>query len=160
MVALVRECAGAAKAETVLDLFTGVGTFLLPLARGARAAVGVEESESAVEDARANARAWRLRNVTLYERKVERLLPKLIEEKRAADIVVLDPPRKGCGPIIAALVAKLKPRRIILVSCHPATLARDLKSLSEHGYPCRRVQPIDMFPQTWHVEAVAVCERA
>ena len=75
-------------------------------------------------------------------------------------VVVLDPPRKGCGPIVTALVAKLRPRRIILISCHPATLARDLKSLAEHGYPCRRVQPVDMFPQTWHVEAVAVCEPA
>ncbi len=160
MIDLVKKWAGVAKTDTVLDLYSGVGTFLLPLGRGVRAAVGVEESESAVEDARANARAWSLRNITLYERKVERLLPKLIEEKRSADIVVIDPPRKGCGPIVTAHAAKLKPRRIILISCHPATLARDLKSLAEHGYPCHRVQPIDMFPQTWHIEAVALCERS
>lgn len=170
MVALVREWAEVAEGETVLDLYSGVGTFLLPLARAARKAVGIEESESAVADAHANMRAWRLRNATLYERRVERMLPKLAQEasrpkqpkerKRApsANVVILDPPRKGCGPIVAALVAKLRPRRIILVSCHPATLARDLKSFAEHGYPCRRIQPIDFFPQTWHVEAVAVCE--
>jgi len=198
---------GASRAGLVLDLYSGVGTFLLPLARGARRAIGVEESESAVEDAKANARAGRLRNITLHERRVERILPRLAERAsppfdsaqgrpspspslergrqtsppfpplrarrggdnsgakeseltrgEVPDVVILDPPRKGCGPIVAALVAKLRPRRVILVSCHPATLARDLKSFAEHGYPCRRVQPIDMFPQTWHVEAVAVCE--
>ncbi len=180
MVGLVREWAGVEKGESVLDLYSGVGTFLLPLSRGARRGTGVEESVSAVGDARANVRAWGLRNVTLYERKVERLLPRLVEAgnrragssaKRTAnrdqqvrqsrsDVIVLDPPRKGCGPIVTAYVAKLRPRRIVLVSCHPATLARDLKSLAEHGYPCRRLQPVDMFPQTWHVEAVGVCERA
>ncbi|MFB3880336.1 MAG: class I SAM-dependent RNA methyltransferase [Armatimonadota bacterium] len=166
---------GEARLGVVLDLYSGVGTFLLPLARGARRATGVEESESAVEDAKANARAWGLRNVTVYERRVERFLARAVSpapspsgcvalgkgaQSLAPDVVVLDPPRKGCGPVVAALVAKLRPRRIILVSCHPATLARDLKSFAEHGYPCRRVQPIDMFPQTWHVEAVAVCEPA
>jgi 23S rRNA (uracil1939-C5)-methyltransferase len=165
MVGLVSEWADVQKGEAVLDLYSGVGTFLLPLARRARAAVGVEESAAAVRDAKANARAWRLRNVTLYQRRVERFLarPALLTHSPSSpvpDLVVLDPPRKGCGPIVAALVAKLRPGRIILISCHPATLARDLKSLAEHGYPCRRVQPIDMFPQTWHVEAVAVCEAA
>ncbi len=171
MVKLVQEWAGVEKGESILDLYSGVGTFLLPLSRGARRGTGVEESSSAVGDARANVRAWGLRNVTLYERKVERLLPRLVEagnrragrDQRAlqnnADLIILDPPRKGCGPIVTAYVVKLKPRRIILVSCHPATLARDLKSLAEHGYPCHRIQPIDMFPQTWHVEAVGVCER-
>jgi 23S rRNA (uracil1939-C5)-methyltransferase len=178
MVELVSEWAGVAKTDSILDLYSGVGTFLLPLARAARAAIGVEESASAVSDAKANARAWRLRNVTLYERRVERFLAKIVggtsppspspslergrpgrASSEVPDIVVLDPPRKGCGPIVTALVARLRPRRIILISCHPATLARDLKSLAEHGYPCRRVQPVDMFPQTWHVEAVAVCEK-
>ncbi len=163
MIALVTERAGVQKDDTVLDLYSGVGTFLLPLARHARRATGVEESESAVEDASANARAWGLRNVTLHERRVERFLAKAVPpapspQSLAPAVVVLDPPRKGCGPIVSAQVAKLRPRRIILVSCHPATLARDLKSFAEAGYPCRRVQPIDMFPQTWHVEAVAVCE--
>jgi 23S rRNA (uracil1939-C5)-methyltransferase len=184
MVELVTDWAGVAPTDTVLDLYSGVGAFLLPLARSARHAIGVEESEAAVQDARVNARAWRLRNVTVHERRVERFVARLVERTsppfpplrarrggdssegskagqtrgEVPDIVVIDPPRRGCGPIVAALVAKLRPRRIILVSCHPATLARDLKSLAEHGYPCRRLQPIDIFPQTWHVEAVAVCE--
>lgn len=159
MTALVQEWAEVKPTDTVLDLYSGVGTFLLPLARQAKLAIGIEESRSATADAYANARRWRLRNVTLHERRVERLLPRLIERKQAADIMVLDPPRKGCGPIVIAQAVQLRPRRVILVSCHPATLARDLKDLASHGYQCRRLQPVDMFPQTWHVETVAVCER-
>jgi 23S rRNA (uracil1939-C5)-methyltransferase len=158
-VELVKEWAEMGPGETVADLYCGVGTFLLPLAGRARRAFGVEAAGSAVSDGKANARAWGLRNVTFYQRNVERVLPRWVERGRTADVVVLDPPRKGAGPIVTASVAKLKPRRIILVSCDPATLARDLKHLAELGYPCHRLQPIDMFPQTWHVEAVALCDR-
>ena len=158
-VQLVQEWAGVGGGEVVMDLYCGVGTFLLPLAPTARRAVGVEESRSAVADANANVRRKRLHNVKLYERKVQRILPSWVEQKRKADVVILDPPRKGCGPIVLAHVAKLRPRRIVLVSCQPATLARDLKTLSELGYPPTRLQPIDMFPQTWHIETVALCER-
>jgi 23S rRNA (uracil1939-C5)-methyltransferase len=159
-VELVREWAEVNRGDTLADLYCGVGTFLLPLAASAQRALGVEESRSAVLDAQANQRLRRLHNVRFYERKVERILPRWVERGRTADVVVLDPPRKGAGPIVTASVAKLQPRRIILISCDPATLARDLKHLAELGYPCRRVQPIDMFPQTWHVEAIATCERA
>jgi 23S rRNA (uracil1939-C5)-methyltransferase len=157
-VELVIEWADVGGGDTAVDLYCGVGTFLLPLAGRARRAFGVEGADSAVSDGKANARTWGLRNVTFYQRNVERVLPRWVERGRRADVVVLDPPRKGAGPIITASVAKLQPRRIILVSCDPATLARDLKHLAELGYPCRRLQPIDMFPQTWHVEAVALCE--
>jgi len=158
VIGLVREWAQAGRGDLVLDVYTGVGTFLLPLARVAKRAIGVEADTSSLNDARANARRWRLSNVDLYERKAERLLSHMAEEGWRADVIVMNPPRKGCGPIVCASAAKLRPRRIILVSCHPATLARDLKSLAEFGYVCRRVQPVDMFPQTWHVEAVALCE--
>jgi len=158
VIQLVREWAGVGPEDTVLDLYTGVGTFLLPLAGSARAAIGIESQQAAAADARANLRHWRLSNVGIHQRKVERVLPRLIDRGEGVDIVVMDPPRKGCGPIVCALVAKLRPRRIILVSCNPATLARDLKDLAEHGYTCRRAQPVDMFPQTWHVETVTLCE--
>ena len=159
VIGLVREWAEVSRKDVVLDLYTGVGTVLLPLAVGAKRAIGVEADASALSDARANVRAWGLGNVDLYERRAERLLPHLVDRGWRADVVVMDPPRKGCGRIVCAAVAKLQPRRIILISCDPATLARDLKSLAEQGYRVVRVQPVDMFPQTWHVEAVALCER-
>jgi len=160
MVSLVQEWAQVGKGEVVYDLYSGVGTFLLPLAATAGLALGVEAQTSSVADAKANLRRWKLRNVRLYERNVERLLPRLVQRGKKADVIVLDPPRKGCGPVVCISVARLEPRRIVLVSCDPATLARDLKTLAEHGYRAQRVQPIDMFPQTWHVECVALCERA
>ncbi len=159
VVELVQEWAGVSAAEVVLDVYSGVGTFLLPLASKARRAFAVEAASASMSDARANVRRWRLRNVTFYERKAERVLARLVERKERAGLIVLNPPRKGCGPVVLAGAAKLRPRSIMLVSCHPATLARDLKDLARHGYLPRRVQPIDMFPQTWHVEAVALCER-
>jgi 23S rRNA (uracil1939-C5)-methyltransferase len=160
MVSLVQEWAQVGKGDVVYDLYSGVGTFLLPLAATAGLALGVEAQSSSVADAKANLRRWKLRNVRLYERNVERLLPRLVQRGKKADVIVLDPPRKGCGPVVCISVARLEPRRIVLVSCDPATLARDLKTLAEHGYRAQRVQPIDMFPQTWHVECVALCERA
>jgi 23S rRNA (uracil1939-C5)-methyltransferase len=160
IIALAQEWAEVGKDDVVLDLYSGVGTFLLPLARSAHRGIGVESEASAFADARYNQRRWRLQRLDLYERKVERMLPRLVERGMKASIVVLDPPRKGCGPVVCALAAKLSPRRIILISCDPATLARDLKSLAEYGYRARRVQPVDMFPQTWHVETVAVCDRS
>jgi 23S rRNA (uracil1939-C5)-methyltransferase len=160
VLSLVSEWADVGPSEVVVDAYCGVGTFLLPLARAARQAGGIEAEESALSDARANLRHWRLANTTLYHGRVERVLPRLAERGRRADVVVLDPPRKGCGPVVCEAAARLQPRRILLVSCHPATLARDLKLLAGHGYPARRLQPVDMFPQTWHVEALALCERA
>jgi len=160
MVALVHEWAQVGPRDGVLDLYSGVGTFLLPLARAAHHGVGIEANQAALADARANLRQWQLSNVTVYEGKVEHLLPRLAQRKWRSDVIVLDPPRKGCGSLVCTAAAKLEPRRIILVSCHPAALARDLKYLGEHGYTPSRVQPVDMFPQTWHVEAVCLCSRA
>jgi len=159
MLDLVMQWAAVGKRDGVMDLYSGVGTFLLPLAQVAHHAIAVEESEAALVEARANLRQRRLENVSLYESKVERVLPKLAQRKWRTDVIVIDPPRKGCGPVVCAAAAKLNPKRIVLISCHPATLARDLKSFAEQGYRARHIQPIDMFPQTWHVEAVAVCER-
>jgi 23S rRNA (uracil1939-C5)-methyltransferase len=158
MLDLVKQWVFADRVDGVLDLYSGVGTFLLPLARRAHHAVAVEENDAALADLRASVRQWRLDNVNYYQGKVERVLPRLAQRGWKTDVIVIDPPRKGAGPAICAAAAKLGPRRIILVSCHPATLARDLKSLTEHGYLPRRIQPIDMFPQTHHVEAVALCE--
>jgi 23S rRNA (uracil1939-C5)-methyltransferase len=181
ILSLVLEWAEIKPSDVIVDAYSGVGTFLLPLSRTAKAGVGIESDNAAISDARANLRQWRpfdklrvapgklrdtpsgaegrLSNVTLHRGRVDHVLPRLAERDLRPDVIVLDPPRKGCGAIVCAAAARLRPRRILLVSCHPATLARDLKSLAEHGYPARRLQPVDMFPQTWHVEAVAVCER-
>jgi len=159
MLDVVQKWANVGKEDVVLDVYSGVGTFLLPLAAGAHQGFGIEAEPASLSDARTNLRSRRLGNVTLYHGKAERLLARFAERGQRADIVVLDPPRKGCGPIVLAHLAKLQPRRIVLVSCHPATLARDLKTLAEYGYLARRIQPVDMFPQTWHVEAVVLCER-
>ena len=158
MVSQVQEWAGLRKGESVIDAYCGVGTFLLPLAESGGPALGIEADESALNDARLNAQLWHLRNVHLQRGKVETVLSNLVREDGHCDVLVLDPPRKGCGPIVSVAATRLRPRRILLISCHPATLARDLKTLAEHGYRPRRLQPIDMFPHTWHVETVAVCE--
>jgi len=160
VVNLVEEWADVGPDDRVLDLYSGVGTFLLPLARRARRAWGVEDSASAARDAYGNARWWGVSGVRVYERRVERFLERWVDQRRTADIVVLDPPRKGCGPLVLGRVARLEPHRIVLVSCQPATLARDLKTLADLGYAMIGIQPIDMFPQTWHVETVVVCERS
>jgi 23S rRNA (uracil1939-C5)-methyltransferase len=157
-VQLVQEWAGLGKGESLIDAYCGVGTFLLPLAQAGGPALGIESEDGALSDARLNAKLWRLREVHLQRGKVETVLPRLAREGGHCDVLVLDPPRKGCGPIVSVAATRLRPKRIILVSCDPATLARDLKTLAEHGYPPRRLQPIDMFPHTWHVEAVALCE--
>lgn len=159
-VALVQEWAGLARGESIIDAYCGVGTFLLPLAQSGGPALGIEADESALKDARLNTQLWHLRTVHLQRGKVESVLPHLAREGGHCDVIVLDSPRKGCGPIVSVAATKLRPRRIILVSCDPATMARDLKTLAEHGYPPRRLQPIDMFPHTWHVETAALCERA
>ncbi len=159
ILALVLDWAEVRSSDVIVDAYCGVGTFLLPLSRTAKAGVGIESDDAAISDARANLRQQRLSNVTLYRGRVDHVLPRLAERDLRPDVIVLDPPRKGCGAIVCAAAARLRPRRILLISCHPATLARDLKSLAEHGYPARRLQPVDMFPQTWHTEAVAMCER-
>ena len=159
ILSLVLDWAEVRSSDVIVDAYCGVGMFLLPLSRTAKAGVGIESDDAAISDARANLRQWRLSNVTLYRGRVDHVLPRLAERDLRPDVIVLDPPRKGCGAIVCAAAARLRPRRILLLSCHPATLARDLKSLAEHGYPARRLRPVDMFPQTWHTEVVAVCER-
>ena len=146
---LVKEALGLTGAETVLDAYAGVGTFAALLAPDAGRVIGVEESTAAVADARENAAG--LGNVEFVAGKVEEVLPGLAE---TPDVVVLDPSRRGCqGEALEALL-RLRPARIAYVSCHPESLARDLAVLCR-GYGLESVQPVDMFPQTHHIECVA-----
>jgi len=141
--------------ETVLDAYAGVGTFALLAAPHARRVIAVEEAAAAATDARHNARVLGHENVIVYTRQVERLLPVLREP---VDVAVLDPPRAGCAPAVLDALLALAPRRIVYVSCDPATLARDLVMLTAR-YDIASVQPVDMFPQTFHIESVTTLTR-
>jgi 23S rRNA (uracil1939-C5)-methyltransferase len=143
--------------ENLLDAYSGVGTLTLPLAKQAKQAIGLEIQPEAVEQAQLNATLNQLENVTFEVGSVEQ---KLLTLANKPDVVVLDPPRKGCNPEVIDALLQIQPQRIVYVSCNPATLARDLKLLcaSVHAsgkYHLQRVQPADLFPQTAHVECAA-----
>ncbi len=141
--------------EAVLDLYAGVGTFAILAAPNARRVVAVEESPVAATDARFNAQNLGAANVSVHTRSAEQFLAAFNER---IDAVVLDPPRAGCSPPVLAGLARLRPRRIVYVSCDPATLARDLKALTE-AYAIESCQLIDLFPQTFHLESITVLQR-
>lgn len=139
--------------EILVDAYCGIGTFTLPLAKQVQIAIGLEVQPEAIAQAELNARLNDLTNVTFHVGTVEELLPQL---GLKPDIVLLDPPRKGCDRTVLEAIKEMQPNRIVYVSCKPATLARDLKFLCENGdYKLVRVQPADFFPQTSHVECVA-----
>ena len=141
--------------ETVFDIYCGVGTISLFLAQNAAKVYGVESVESAVIDARGNASFNNIGNVEFIAGKAEDVIPDLVENKGVkADVVVVDPPRKGCGKSVLDTIIKMRPRRMVYVSCDSASLARDLRYLTDNGFSIKEVQPVDMFPHTIHVENV------
>ena len=140
--------------ETIIDAYCGVGTLSLPLAQRARRVVGVESHAESVAQARYNAGLNGIDNVSFHAETVEKWLP-AHEPETQPDVVVLDPPRRGCAPAVVDALVRLRSPRVVYVSCNPATLSRDLKGLCAGGYQLQRVQPIDFFPQTSHVECVA-----
>jgi 23S rRNA (uracil1939-C5)-methyltransferase len=154
-----REFLAATKEETIVDAYCGVGTISLLLAEDCARVIGIEQVAPAIDDAKANARANNIRNAEFLCGNVEDVLPRLIAEGGAISAIVLDPPRKGCEEAALAAIAGSNANRVVYVSCNPATLARDCKYLCEHGFALSAVRPVDMFPQTCHVETVVLMSR-
>jgi len=152
LVGAVHALGGFRAGERVLDLYCGAGNFTLPLARRGARVTGIERSAVAVTAARANAARLGLEGAIFRRALVARTLATFVPGE--VDAAVLDPPRRGAADVLVPL-ATIAPRRIVYVSCDPATLARDVRTLAAHGYRLGRVQPIDLFPQTYHVETVA-----
>ena len=152
--------AGLHGTETVWDLYCGIGTISLFLARQAGKVYGVEIVPQAIEDARRNAALNGMENVEFMVGKAEEILPEKYEKEGvSADVIVVDPPRKGCDPELLDTMLQIRPKRIVYVSCDPATLARDLKLLCAGGYKLQKVQPVDQFPHSVHVENVCLLLR-
>jgi 23S rRNA (uracil1939-C5)-methyltransferase len=156
---LAAKAASLTGKETLLDLYCGTGTIGLSMANNARQVIGVEIVEAAVEDARRNAEQNQIKNARFFCGDASEAAEKLQKEGIQPDVVILDPPRKGCGEELIRTVVKMTPERIVYVSCDPATLARDLKLFTELGYSLRSLQPVDMFPRTPHVEAVCLLSK-
>lgn len=154
-----REYAALTGSENVLDLYCGTGTIGLTMAKSCKQLIGVEIIEDAVRDAEQNAAVNSICNARFICADAETAASQLESEGVRPDVVVLDPPRKGCGEALVKTIGKMSPDRIVYVSCDPATLARDLKYFEEQGYKTLDVTPVDMFPRTAHVEAVVMMSR-
>ena len=141
--------------DTVFDIYCGIGTISLFLAQKATKVYGIEIVEDAIKDAKINAKLNNLNNVEFYVGKAEEVVPKMYSEGKTANVVMVDPPRKGCDEKVLDTIVSMQPDRVVYVSCNPSTLARDLAYLDERGYKCVEIQPVDMFPHTMHVECVA-----
>ena len=147
--------------ETVWDLYCGIGTISLFLAQKAKKVYGVEIVPQAIDDAKENAVLNSIDNAEFFVGAAEEVLPAKYAEDPSmrADVIVVDPPRKGCDEALLECITKLEPKRIVYVSCDPATLSRDVKYLEQHGYTLKVARPCDMFPQTSHVETVCLLSK-
>ncbi|MFB0918641.1 MAG: 23S rRNA (uracil(1939)-C(5))-methyltransferase RlmD [Clostridiaceae bacterium] len=145
--------------ETVLDLYCGTGTIALSLAKHAKQVYGVETVPQAIEDAKANATLNNIENATFIEGKSEEVIFDLLNKGIKPDLIVVDPPRKGCDESLLKAIADSGTNNMIYVSCDPATLARDMQILKNYGFIEQTIHPIDNFPQTYHVETVVLITR-
>jgi len=157
---LVVDYAGIGADDVVFDAYCGIGTITLFLARIAKLVYGVEIVPDAIRDAKENARINGIDHVNFEVGKSEVVIPRLISEGIVPDVIVVDPPRKGCDVALLEAIVHARPKRVVYVSCDSATLARDIRVLEDGGYKLEVVQPVDMFPQTSHVETVALLTRS
>lgn len=154
------EYAGLTGNETVWDLYCGIGTISLFLAQKAKKVYGVEIVKEAIDDAKLNARMNGFTNTEFFVGKAEEVLPREYEKNGIyADVIVVDPPRKGCDASLLETMVRMAPKRIVYVSCDPATLARDLKRLGESQYQVEKISVVDQFGHSGHVETVALLVR-
>ncbi|MCI5209767.1 MAG: class I SAM-dependent RNA methyltransferase, partial [Candidatus Electrothrix sp. ATG2] len=157
LITLVSELVGDLDGKTVLDLYCGMGNFAVPLGLLGGTVTGIEGNQESILWAEKNAERAGI-TARFFIADVRSALKQVVEQGEKADCVLLDPPRSGVGKSIT-LVPGLEPEKIVYVSCNPATLARDLNLLSPHGYRITRVVPVDMFPQTSHIEALVLLEK-
>ena len=155
----VLEYAELTGSETVVDLYCGLGTITLFLAKKAKKVYGIEVVSEAIADARVNAQINNIYNVEFIEGAAEKIMPDMVKKGIKPDIIVVDPPRRGCHERTLEAITTVYPTKVIYVSCNPATLARDLRYLEDRGFKTIKVQPVDMFPQTHHVECVVLITR-
>jgi 23S rRNA (uracil1939-C5)-methyltransferase len=157
---LAGDAAGLDGSETLYDLYCGIGTIGLSLASRAREVIGVEIAEPAVADAIDNARRNEITNASFFAGDIRLAMRELVERAGRPDVCVIDPPRAGLSQKVVRRIVEAAPKRIVYVSCNPTTLAPNAAQLVEAGYELRRVRPVDMFPQTPHIECVALLERS
>lgn len=150
------EYAGLTGRELVIDAYCGTGSISLCLAKKAKHVIGMEIVPQAIKDAIINAKNNKIRNVEFMTGDAAKLMPIVYKRGTIPDVIITDPPRAGCDAKVLEVFANMKPKRIVYVSCNPATLARDIEILSRYGYKATEIQPVDMFPQTAHVECVAL----
>jgi len=146
--------------EKVIDAYCGIGTISLFLAKQAKSVFGVEIVPEAIEDAKRNAELNGITNAEFAVGQAEVVIPEWYAQGNVADVLVVDPPRKGCDEALLNTIIDMKPKRVVYVSCNAATLARDLRILEDGGYKTKEIQPVDMFPHTTHCEVVAWMELA
>ncbi|MDK7049861.1 23S rRNA (uracil(1939)-C(5))-methyltransferase RlmD [Aerococcus sanguinicola] len=159
MIDLVLDWADLTDQSLVIDLFCGVGTFSLPLAQQAKALAGIEIVDQSIESAKRNARENGLDNTHFMARDARRGLTEIEDDWGQADLLLLDPPRNGAGGKVMRRIGRLGTNKIIYVSCNPKTLATDMAWLRDYGYQLSKIQLVDQFPHTQHVEAVALLEK-
>ena len=156
--AKIKELAEPSVGDTLLDIYCGAGTIGLSMAKNCRKIIGIEVVPEAVVDAKHNAAAMGIANAEFIKGDAGSAAQTLLKRGETVDIAVVDPPRKGCDSVTLETLRALAPKKIVMVSCNPATLARDLAWLQEAGYSAGTVYPVDMFPRTRHVEAVVLLE--
>ncbi|MGM0379707.1 MAG: 23S rRNA (uracil(1939)-C(5))-methyltransferase RlmD [Bacillota bacterium] len=153
------EFADISNKDIVLDAYCGIGTIGLLAAKRAKKVYGVELNESAINNAKKNAKLNSIENINFFEADASDFIKGLVEENYPVDIIFLDPPREGSDKKFLSSVVKLKPKKVIYISCNPKTQKRDVKYLTKHNYKVKEIQPVDLFPQTYHVENICLLER-